>query len=71
MLRFAFSHHPRPSGSYNSICNRCSATVTSSHNEADLEAAEKTHKCDKVTVGRHPEDGTRGATLKMAGRVIA
>jgi hypothetical protein len=46
MLQFAFSHRPLQDGAYASICNQCCATVARSHNEADLEAAEKCHTCN-------------------------
>ena len=53
MLQFAFSHRPLQNGAYASICNQCFATVAYSHNEADLEAAEKRHICNS-------RDETRG-----------
>jgi hypothetical protein len=61
MLQFAFSHRPLQDGAYASICNQCCATVARSHNEADLEAAEKLHTCGLC-------DETRGLEQAEFGR---
>lgn len=47
MLELLFSHRPQRNGSYDSICIKCAATIARSHNEADLEAAEKLHSCNR------------------------
>jgi hypothetical protein len=56
MLQFRFSHRPQRCGAYDSICTRCFATVARSHNEADLEAAERLHVCDEGVVMRMAQD---------------
>ena len=61
MLQFPFSHRPQPNGSYDSICNRCFATVVRNHFEAELEAEEKRHMCDESVLRRHASDPRQGA----------
>ena len=56
MFEFPFSHRPQRNGSYDSICTKCFATVARSHNEADLEAEENRHVCDKDVLMRRASD---------------
>ena len=56
MLQLPFSHRPQWNGSYDSICTRCLATAARSHNEAELEAEEKRHRCDESTRMRIARD---------------
>jgi hypothetical protein len=73
MLQFDFSHRPQPNGSYDSICTRCFATVARSHNEADLEAEEKRHVCDKGVLARRAHEQQRdfdSALLAERGALV-
>ncbi len=45
-----FPHRMNSDGSYDSICTKCYATVSSSEHEEDLTAQEELHVCDPVRV---------------------
>lgn len=42
----SFAHRANRDGTVNSICRECRATVATSMWEADLDGAEKLHRCD-------------------------
>lgn len=44
--RTEFSHRPVPDGLTVAFCNKCFATIATSHWEAELDQAERQHVCD-------------------------
>ena len=45
-LKPEFTHRTNEDGSVHSYCSRCFATIADSNSEAQLQAAEREHKCD-------------------------
>jgi hypothetical protein len=54
--RPVFPHRRNPDGTFGLICIECFATIATSINEADLEAAEMVHVCPGLNFGNvmHP-----------------
>jgi hypothetical protein len=63
-----FPHRKNWDGTYDSICTACTATVATSHNEAELRAYERAHVCDRQWTRRTTQsyflhsDGRMGET---------
>jgi hypothetical protein len=51
-LQSKFMHRPKQNDEFASICTRCFTSVGSGRNEADLDAIEKKHVCDKNVLCR-------------------
>jgi hypothetical protein len=43
-----FAHRVNPTGTHDSICRGCFATVASTTDETDLAEHERTHVCDRA-----------------------
>ena len=49
-MECTFAHRVNRDGTADSICLKCFATVAMSNWEADLEAEEREHSCDRVRI---------------------
>lgn len=56
-----FVHRQNRDGTYDSVCKGCCHTVRTSHWEADLDKAEREHKCDPWELARLIEARTAAA----------
>ena len=46
ILKPEFTHRANEDGSIHSYCSQCFATIADSSSEAELQSAERDHKCD-------------------------